>query len=176
MNRGEELGDGPAPLADFDHGSLFEGAPGPRRFVATAELSRRSHFMPIEMRMESGGLHAHFDRHRVIRRRAAAGSANPPTRKRSEKSALMASVWGKLWIARAQRAPNYQSSVCRWPWNGVSSPGPPDGSHEGVPRRHLDGGMEALNLHAPVKERIENSSAVAGVNGPTGVSGARPAM
>ena len=39
MNRGEELGDGPAPLADFGHGSLFEGAPGPRRFVATAELS-----------------------------------------------------------------------------------------------------------------------------------------
>ena len=53
MNRGEELGDGPAPLADFGHGSLFEGAPGPGRFVATAELSRRSHFMPIEIRMET---------------------------------------------------------------------------------------------------------------------------
>ena len=97
MNRGEELGDGPAPLADFGHGSLFEGAPGPRRFCATAELSRRSHFMPIEICMESDGLHAYFDRRQVIRSRAAAGSAKPPTRKRSEKSALMASVWGKLW-------------------------------------------------------------------------------
>ena len=104
MNRGEELGDGPAPLADFGHGSLFEGAPGPRRFCATAELSRRSHFMPIEICMESDGLHAYFDRRQVIRSRAAAGSAKPPTRKRSEKSALMASVWGTLRIPyRARR-------------------------------------------------------------------------
>ena len=62
----------------------------------TTELSRRSHFMLIEMRMETSGLHAHSDRRQVIRSRAAAGSAKPPTRKRSEKSALMASVWGTL--------------------------------------------------------------------------------
>ena len=55
-----------------------------------------SHFMPIEMRMESGGLHAHFDRRQVIRSRAPSGPHKPPTRKRSKKSALMASVWGKL--------------------------------------------------------------------------------
>ena len=53
--------------------------------------------MPIEMRMESGGLHAHFDRRQVIRSRAPSGPHKPPTRKRSKKSALMASVWGKLW-------------------------------------------------------------------------------
>ena len=50
-----------------------------------------------EMRMESGGLHAHFDRRQVIRSRAPSGPHKPPTRKRSKKSALMASVWGKLW-------------------------------------------------------------------------------
>ena len=54
--------------------------------------------MPIEICMESDGLHAYFDRRQVIRSRAAAGSAKPPTRKRSEKSALMASVWGTLRI------------------------------------------------------------------------------
>ena len=53
--------------------------------------------MPIEMRMESGGLHAHFDRRQVIPSRAPSGPHKPPTRKRSKKSALMASVWGKLW-------------------------------------------------------------------------------
>ena len=95
MNRGEELGDGPAPLADFGHGSLFEGAPGPGRFVATAELSRRSHFMQIEMCMET--IHAHFDRRQVILSRATSGLTKPPTRKQSEKSALRASVWGTLW-------------------------------------------------------------------------------
>ena len=68
------------------------------RWRPYTELSRRSHFMPIEICMESDGLHAYFDRRQVIRSRAAAaGSAKPPTRKRSEKSALMASVWGKLW-------------------------------------------------------------------------------
>ena len=86
----------PSRTSVMRHGLLFEGAPGPRRFCATAELSRRSHFMPIEMCMESDGLHAYFDRRQVIRSRAAAGSAKPPTRKRSEKSALMASVWGTL--------------------------------------------------------------------------------
>ena len=83
MNRGEELGDGPAPLADFGHGSLFEGAPGPRRFCATAELSRRSHFMPIEIRMESDGLHAYFDRRQVIPSRAPSGP-----HKRSDEKAV----------------------------------------------------------------------------------------
>ena len=73
-----------------------------------------------------------------------------------------------------QRPPNYQSKFARWRLEGLSSPGPPDGSHQGVPRRHLDGGMEALNLHAPVKERIENSYACQ-VNGPTGSAVAAPA-
>ena len=67
-----------------------------------------------------------------------------------------------LLIGGSQRPPNYQSKIARWRLEGLSSPGPPDGSHQGVPRRQLDGGMEALNLHAPVKERIEKSSAVAG--------------
>ena len=76
-------------------------------------------------------------------------SASPPWQPRS-------------LVGGGQRPPNYQSKIARWRLEGLSSPGPPDGSHQGVPRRHLDGGMEALNLHAAVKERIEKSSAVAG--------------
>ena len=72
---------------------VLDGLSGPQ----SCRMSRRSHFMPIEMRMESGGLHAHFDRRQVIRSRAPSGPHKPPTRKRSKKSALMASVWGKLW-------------------------------------------------------------------------------
>ena len=62
LNRHEELSDPSAPYADFGHGSLFEGAPGARQFCGATELSARSHFMPIEMRMEGGGLHVHFNR------------------------------------------------------------------------------------------------------------------
>ena len=58
VNRHEELSDCSAPYADFGHGSLFEAAPGARQFCGATELSARSHFMPIEMRMEGGGLHA----------------------------------------------------------------------------------------------------------------------
>ena len=43
VNRHEELSDRSAPYADFGHGSFFEAAPGPRRFVATVsdEVSLR---------------------------------------------------------------------------------------------------------------------------------------
>ena len=37
------------------------------------ELSVRSHFMPIEMRMESGGLHAYFNRRQASPSTAASG-------------------------------------------------------------------------------------------------------
>ena len=67
--------------------------------------------MPIEICMESDGLHAYFDRRQVIRSRAAAGSAKPPTRKRSEKSALMASVWGKLWTPYLQTTADMYGSL-----------------------------------------------------------------
>ena len=64
--------------------------------------------------VEAVSLHA--DRRQVIRSRAAAGSAKPPTRKRSETSALMASVWGKLWTPysdrEARRPSLHRARVC----------------------------------------------------------------
>ena len=61
----------------------------------------------------------------------------------------------------AQRIPNYQSSFCRRPQDGVSSliPGVP--SSEGVPNSNLCGGMETPHLHAPVKELMQKLFAVA---------------
>ena len=58
VNRREELAHRPAPCANFDHGSLFEAAPGARQFPGTAESPTKFHFMPIKMRMQGGGLHA----------------------------------------------------------------------------------------------------------------------
>ena len=58
VNRREELGHRPAPCANFDHGSLFEAAPGAQQFPGTVEYPTMFHFMPIKMRMQSGGLHA----------------------------------------------------------------------------------------------------------------------
>ena len=80
MNRHEELSDRSAPYADFGHGSLFVAAPGARGFPGTAESPTKFHFMPIEMRMEtiemrmeSGGLHAHFNRRQASPNTAASG-------------------------------------------------------------------------------------------------------
>ena len=58
VNRHEELSDRSAPYVDFGHGSLFEGAPGARQFCGATELSARFHFMPIDICMENGALHA----------------------------------------------------------------------------------------------------------------------
>ena len=55
VNRHEELSDRSAPYADFGNESLFEGAPGAQQFCETAESPTKFHFMPIEIRMESGG-------------------------------------------------------------------------------------------------------------------------
>ena len=73
VNRHEELSDRSAPYADFGHESLFEGAPGARQFCETAESPTKFHFMPIEIRMESGGLHAHFNRRQASPSTAASG-------------------------------------------------------------------------------------------------------
>ena len=78
VNRHEELSDRSAPYADFGHGSHFEAAPGARQFGGATELSARSHFMPIEICMEHGGLHVHFNRREAIPSGAASGLNKPP--------------------------------------------------------------------------------------------------
>ena len=47
MNTHEELSDRSAPYADFGHGSLFEAAPGARRFVHSAESPTKFLFKPM---------------------------------------------------------------------------------------------------------------------------------
>ena len=69
VNRHEELIDRSAPYADFGHGSLFEAAPGARRFGGTAESPTQFLCMPIEMRMRATTHHAHFNGHEVKLRR-----------------------------------------------------------------------------------------------------------
>jgi len=61
-NRHEELGDGPAPYADFGHGSLFEGAPGARQLsaVQSAYLSTKFHREPCLVCMERAELYAYM--------------------------------------------------------------------------------------------------------------------
>ena len=49
VNRHEELSDRSAPYADFGHGSLFEAAPGARRFVHSAESPTKSLFKPFNI-------------------------------------------------------------------------------------------------------------------------------
>ena len=61
VNRHEELSDRSAPYADFGHGSLFEAAPGAAGFPGTFLPTTKFHFTPIKMRMQGGGLHAHFE-------------------------------------------------------------------------------------------------------------------
>ena len=73
MNRHEELSDRSAPYADFGHGSLFEAAPGARGFPGTAESPTKFHFMPVEICMEDGGLHAYFNRRQASPSTAASG-------------------------------------------------------------------------------------------------------
>ena len=60
LNRGEELGHGPAPHADFRHGSPSEGSAGAQRFLGTGKLSTRFLFQPDELCMHRrrSGLHA----------------------------------------------------------------------------------------------------------------------
>ena len=73
VNRHEELSDRSAPYADFGHGSLFEAAPGARRFVGAAESPTKFHFTPIEIRKHGGGLHAYFNRREANPSTAASG-------------------------------------------------------------------------------------------------------
>ena len=82
VNRHEELSDRSAPYADFGHGSLFEAAPGARQFCETAESPTKFHFTPIEMRMESGGLHAQFEGIITVLLRKSCGSAKPSQREK----------------------------------------------------------------------------------------------
>ena len=51
VNRHEELSDRSAPYADFGHGSLFEAAPGARRFGRTAESPTKFLFKPFNRHM-----------------------------------------------------------------------------------------------------------------------------
>ncbi len=74
VNRHEELSDRSAPYADFDHGSLFFCAPGARQLSGTAESTTKFRFMPVEIRMEGGGLHAYFNRRQASPSTAASGS------------------------------------------------------------------------------------------------------
>jgi hypothetical protein len=80
----EELGDRQAPYADFGHGSLSSLRRSRRLngLGVTAELSARSLFMPINIPMHHGELHAYPDRRQEIPSRAASGHAKPLTRKR----------------------------------------------------------------------------------------------
>ena len=73
VNRHEELSDRSAPYADFGLGSLFESAPGARQFPGTAESTTKFHFMPFKLRMQGGGLHAHFNRRQASPSTAASG-------------------------------------------------------------------------------------------------------
>ena len=57
VNRHEELSDRSAPYADFGLESLFEAAPGARRFVETAESPTKFLVKPFNMHMQHGGLH-----------------------------------------------------------------------------------------------------------------------
>ena len=75
VNRHEELSDRSAPYADFGLGSLFESAPGAAGFCEAAESTTKFHFMPVEMRMEGGGVLAHFNRRQATPSTAASGSA-----------------------------------------------------------------------------------------------------
>ena len=72
---------------------------------------------------------------------------------------------GHHHVECAQRTPNYQSSFCRWPQDGVSfiSPGVP--SSEGVPSCNLSGHIAAPIVYVPVKTPTENSSPVADARG-----------
>ena len=79
VNRHEELSDRSAPYADFGHGSLFEAAPGARRFGGTAESPTQFLCMPIEIRKQHGGLHAYFNRREATPSGAASGHAKPPS-------------------------------------------------------------------------------------------------
>ena len=73
VNRHEELSDRSAPYADFGHGSLFEAAPGARRFVATAESPTKFLFKPFNIHMQHGGLHVYIDWREAIPSGAASG-------------------------------------------------------------------------------------------------------
>ena len=95
--------------------------------------------MPIEMRMESGGLHAHFDRRQVIRSRAPSGPHKPPTRKRSKKSALMASVWGTLDTPYKKTTTTLRgksTGAVLDPSGGPSAPGRRFNGERGAPLRY----------------------------------------
>ena len=76
VNRHEGLSDRSAPYADFGLGSLFEPAPGARQFPGTAESTTKFSevsLMPFKLRMQGGGLHAHFNRRQASPSTAASG-------------------------------------------------------------------------------------------------------
>ena len=77
VNRHEELSDRSAPYADFGHGSLFEAAPGARRFGGAAELSARFLFKPFLICKQHSGLLAYIEGREAIPSGAASGSAKP---------------------------------------------------------------------------------------------------
>ena len=77
VNRHEELSDRSAPYADFGHGSALFAAQGAAGFPETAESTTKFHFMPFKLRMQGGGLHAHFNRRQASPRTAASGSGEP---------------------------------------------------------------------------------------------------
>ena len=75
VNRREELGHRPAPwpCANFDHGSLFEAAPGARGFLETAESPTKSLFKPFNIHMHHSGLHVYIEGREAIPSGAASG-------------------------------------------------------------------------------------------------------
>ena len=77
VNRHEELSDRSASYADFGLGSLFEAAPGARRFGETAESPTKFLFKPLLIYMEDGGLLAYIEGREAIQSTAASGSAKP---------------------------------------------------------------------------------------------------
>ena len=79
VNRHEELSDRSAPYADFGLGSLFEAAPGARRFVHSAESPTKFLFKPFNIRMYHGGLHAYIEGREAIPSGATSGLNKPPS-------------------------------------------------------------------------------------------------
>jgi hypothetical protein len=77
VNRHEELSDRSAPYADFGLESLFEAAPGARRFGGAAELSARFLFKPFLTCKQHSGLLAYIEGREAIPSGAASGSAKP---------------------------------------------------------------------------------------------------
>ena len=101
LKRGEELDHGPAPHADFRHGSPSEGSAGAQRFLGTGELSTRFLFRPSLICKHRTTVLAYKRGLGVILSTATSGPKKTSARTRAEKGALMTLIWGtrvtKYW-------------------------------------------------------------------------------